>query len=232
MEVPTMRRGVLLLTMVLGVISAGTAAAQMLSDPHPIPQATPAVLGTVVGSNVHSVTIEAPGGDQLTLETDSRTVMPSNLQDGKRVTAEFHLLESGMRHAGRITPLTQGGTDWAVLDKQISTTQQANYERELEEDRALAMQRDRDEDEALASSQGGTRNADYDNDHDRDDMVAQNETTTPSDSDRDNQVQSSNETTRDDELPRTASPQPALLAAGMLALGAGLGFAFGRRRVS
>src|SRR5262249_52765828 len=73
-EVPTMKRGVLVFAMVLG-ISAGAAAAQ-LNDPHPIPQASPVVLGTVVGSNVHSVTIETSEGEQLTLETDSRTVMP------------------------------------------------------------------------------------------------------------------------------------------------------------
>lgn len=234
-----MRRGVLLIAMILGVISAGTAVAQRLTDPHVIPQASPVVLGTVVGSNVHSVTIETPGGDQLSLETDSRTVMPYNLQDGTRVRAEFHLLDSGMRHAGRITPLTQGGLDWALLDKEISTTQRADYEHELNEDRAMAMQRDQDEENALASGPG-TEHHDYttaehhDYDNDRDDQMAQNETSTTSDTDRDDQVQpnQNEQNNKENELPRTASPEPALLAVGMLALGAGLGFAFGRRRVS
>jgi LPXTG-motif cell wall-anchored protein len=231
-----MRRGVLLIAMILGVISAGTAAAQRLTDPHVIPQASPVLLGTVVGSNVHSVTIETPGGDQLSLETDSRTVMPYNLQDGTRVRAEFHLLDNGMRHAGRITPLTQGGIDWALLDKEISTTQRADYEHELNEDRAMAMQRDQDEENALASGPGAehhdattAEHHDYDNDNDRDDQMAQNETSTTSDS---KTQTNQNERNDENELPRTASPEPALLAAGMLALGAGLGFAFGRRRVS
>jgi len=89
---------------------------------------TPVILGEVVNTSEHSVTLTTARGETMTFETDSRTVMPVELASNARVKVEFHLMDNGMHHAGRITTLQPGSTEWTRLEQQLSMLQDESSE--------------------------------------------------------------------------------------------------------
>ena len=104
---------------------ARTTTAASLTEVRPMDASplhlTPVILGEVTDATEHSVTLNTARGEHMTFETDSRSVMPINLASGARVKIEFHLMDNGMNHAGRITTLQPGSTEWTRLEQQLST---------------------------------------------------------------------------------------------------------------
>ncbi len=118
--------------MMMGSHVAGAANDPMATDPvmnqvspsdaSPA-NVTPVILGEVSESSEHSVTLNTARGEHMEFEIDSRTVMPLRLSDGARVKVEFHLMDNGMHHAGRISALAAGSAEWTRLDQQLSALQ-------------------------------------------------------------------------------------------------------------
>lgn len=124
-----MRLGVALAA-ILAVGTAGSLNAQTntLKDPPPSVQTVPLVLGEVTNVTSHSVVVRTTRGETMTFETDSRTVMPTNLVPGRPVKIEFHLMENGTHHAGRITVIETGSKDWDQYEREISAVPSTNQE--------------------------------------------------------------------------------------------------------
>jgi len=92
---------------------------QRMLDASPL-QTTPVILGEVAEWTEHSVTVNTARGEHMTFETDSRTVMPASFRTGDPVKIEFHLMDNGMHHAGRIATINSGSQDWARLQQQLA----------------------------------------------------------------------------------------------------------------
>jgi hypothetical protein len=177
---------------------------------------TPVILGEVTGSTEHSVTLNTARGENMTFETDSRTVMPINLASAARVKIEFHLMENGMHHAGRITTLQPGSSEWTRLEQQLSL---------LNEDRSEPMAMNSSETPVTTTSTT-TDNA----------LISSSEPTTtteatPATDMNENQANANadrtEETNPSGELPRTASNRTWMLVLGLGIFAA----AFGQRLV-
>lgn len=204
-----MKRLVAALAMVLTVGVVGTLSAQSLTSkdaPPPVVTAVPLVLGEVTDVTSHSVTVRTTRGELMKFETDSRTVMPMNLMIGRRVNVEFHLMENGSHHAGRITMIEPGSADWERYDQERSLAPQPTGSMEGSE------QNERHE--AMTSGTEG-----------RSKHQAENRLESES---TENATTTSGETR--EELPRTASHQPLLLGLGLAALALGIGIGVTRRR--
>ena len=103
-------RGGLALTALLLVAAAGAAFATTT-----IPATTeyrnatqPMVTGTVLMMNQRSISVETEQGDDVTLTLDSRSVVPMDLTPGMMVRVEFHYMNDGSRHVGRVIPVRSG----------------------------------------------------------------------------------------------------------------------------
>jgi LPXTG-motif cell wall-anchored protein len=206
------------LVMLLALGTAGSVAAQTtLKDaPPPMVQTTPVVLGEITGVTSHSATVRTTRGETMNFETDSRTVMPMNLMTEKRVKVEFHLMENGNHHAGRITVIEPGSKDWDRYDEEL--TMVPRIDESMEQHASLEGDRHEHHDASM------TNDGNHDNDGE-----ARNELRSNT-SDRDESTANRNDDEDKDELPRTASRQPLLLGAGLAALALGLVVAFARRR--
>jgi hypothetical protein len=181
---------------------------------------TPMILGEVTDATEHSVTLNTARGEHMSFETDSRTVMPMNLGAGSRVKVEFHLMDNGMHHAGRIATLQPGSADWTHLDEQLSLLQQDRSE-------PMAMNSSEENSATTTSTDNGSAN---------NALISSNEpTSTTNDQMNANSSERTEEANenagksdeKSDELPRTASNR-----AWMLVLGLGVfAAAFGQRMV-
>ena len=115
-----MKRLVALFAAALAISLAGSLGAMTLEPQAALSQSQPVILGEVAEVGNHSVTVTAPGQEQMTFEFDSRTVMPAGLENGERVKVEYRILDSGLHLAQRVTPLTVGSRDWTTLDHEMS----------------------------------------------------------------------------------------------------------------
>jgi hypothetical protein len=160
-------------------------------------------MGEVTSVTSHSVTVRTTRGETMDFETDSRTVMPMNLAPESRVKIEFHLMENGTHHAGRITVIETGSADWDRYDRELSAMPSSNErEKMVSETNASA-----------SMGNSGTARNELSSDRER------------------NESERTAAESREDELPRTASRQPLLLGLGLSAAALGLGLAIiGRRR--
>jgi len=131
-----------------------------------VPQIEPVVLGEVTAVNGHSVTVQTTEGESMPFEDDSRTVMPLDLDAGTRVRIEFHVLDSGLHLAKRITPLTAGSKDWQLMDRRMTESSWRELQNENEEREA----------EAAEAGRTTAANANYNEPEHHDATVAQNQT--------------------------------------------------------
>ena len=110
----------------------GTTTDPSLTEVRPVDASplhlTPMILGQVASTTEHSVTLNTARGESMTFEIDSRTVMPVNLANDSRVKVEFHLMDNGMHHAGRITTIQPGSREWTRLEEQLSYLRQDDSE--------------------------------------------------------------------------------------------------------
>ena len=68
----------------------------------------PMISGTVVTVNDHQMVVNTDQGEQVTLEVDSRTMAPRDLQPGMVMRTEFLALEDCRLYAQRIMPIRGG----------------------------------------------------------------------------------------------------------------------------
>ena len=87
---------------------AATALAADTSYPHASNQ--PLITGTVVSVNDYQIVVDTDQGQALTLDIDSRTLVPAELSPGTSIQVEFKLMENGRHYASRIVP-ARGGMD-------------------------------------------------------------------------------------------------------------------------
>jgi len=221
-----MKRWIVTFAAVLALAGARTSAAQ---ENHPntfVPDHRPVVLGTVVSTTSHSVTVHTNEGERMAFEVDSRTMIPKNLQSGTPVRVEFHLMEAGTYHAQRITPLEAN----SLLGTPEQAIHRVNMPSATEGDYAYDADGNRKTDATLASNTT----------HPSDATRSEDDTApTPVTTDADNRLIDEHAdradvdramTAGDDQLPQTASAQPWLLTFGLAALVGGIGVAFGRRQ--
>lgn len=75
----------------------------------------PMIAGQVVAVNDHRIVIDTDQAQRVTVEMDSRTLVPSSLRSGMMVRVENRSMENGTRLATRITPArsydVEGGED-------------------------------------------------------------------------------------------------------------------------
>lgn len=158
-----MRKSVLVLSAILAIAGVraagatdpvtGTTVTPTLSEMNAHPtdgsplHTMPVILGEVASTTEHSVTLNTARGETMTFETDSRTVMPLSLQESQPVRVEFHLLDNGMHHAGRIATITAGSSEYDRLQQQLA----ANRERRAAEEAAAAQMAQNEQ-----QAQGGT----------------------------------------------------------------------------
>ena len=220
-----MKHTLAVLTAVLVLASAGPSAAQQTLESvqnAPLMHPSPALLGEVSSMNSHSVTVRTARDEEMVFEFDSRTLMPMSMPAGLRVKVEFHLMENGMHHAGRITRLEPGSLDWQALDKQLAYAEQERARQEqIEAEQAAAEAQEADHNHvATTSNESQQPVATYDDDASKEPVAAN---TTDDDADR---VTESTES----ELPQTASSQPWLLALGAAITSFALGMGVALRR--
>jgi len=80
----------------------------------------PMVAGRVVSVNDHRIVIDTDQGQLVTLEMDSRTLIPSSLRSEMGVRIEYRTMDNGVMLANRITPTTyyaMQGENLANLDE-------------------------------------------------------------------------------------------------------------------
>lgn len=68
----------------------------------------PMIAGTVVSVNDHHLVIDTEQGERVTMEVDSRTLVPRDLGPGMTVRTEFAALENCRFHAERVLPVRAG----------------------------------------------------------------------------------------------------------------------------
>ena len=203
----------------LTVTAPSSAQTLESTQAKPLYSPSPAVMGEVVSMNSHSVTVRTAQDEEMVFEFDSRTMMPMTLPTGQRVKVEFHLMDNGMHHAGRITRLEPGSLDWEALDRQLSYAQQERDRLEAEREAAEAESRLSASNESQRPVVEPTATTDDGNRTDVDRTYAEDN------SDADRGVAGA-----EDTLPQTASPQPLLLVVGAAATSLALGLGLGLRR--
>ena len=68
----------------------------------------PMIAGTVVTVNDHVLVVDTEQGERITLEVDTRTLLPRDLAPGMTVRTEFAALENCHFHADRVIPVRAG----------------------------------------------------------------------------------------------------------------------------
>ena len=197
------------------VISSTPTSTPANSEPIPTPltDAQPVILGHVVGTTSHSVTVSTPEAERIVFEFDSRTVMPRQLIEGTPVRVEFHLMPNGMHHAGRITALERNSKDWNRLEEMRTSALEGSDSRMSNETNSDAMTAN-----ATSSSNDNTT-ATQESNVLKDENAPDNTNTMASDE------------TTPSELPQTASEQPWLLAFGAAAAAVAVGLNLRRRQI-
>jgi len=183
--------------------------------PTPLTDAQPVILGHVVGTSSHSITVSTPEAERITFEFDSRTVMPRELIEGTPVRVEFHLMDNGIHHAGRITALERGSKDWMRLEEMRTSAAESP-------------------DQSMTSENPSTETTPSDMSASTTTENHTNEIVSPTTDENTNATtdEHANTETRDEnrnQLPQTASEQPWLLALGLAAAAVAVGIGLRRR---
>jgi hypothetical protein len=206
-----MRPIILAIASALLITTAGAALADLEpTNAAAIPQMQPIVLGAVMASTAHTVSVSTTDGEVMTFDFDSRTVKPADLADGTPVRVEFKMLDSGMHLAQRITPLVAGSHDYDVVMEQRASRVEDESSEPAENNEVGESQAGRAEDQreqAMAT-------------HNDADVQTTN-------SDVDANATTSKE---GEKMPRTASELPLVLSLGMLLLVVSVGLWLWRRR--
>jgi len=201
------------------VLSSTPTPSPVNSQPMPTPltDGQPVALGHVAAVTSHSVTVSTPETERITFEFDSRTVMPRQLVEGTPVRVEFHLMDNGMHHAGRVTPLERGSKDWQRLeDMHAAAVGTIDENAELDRQEQTSENTETTEPNATGNDAYGTTSTGT-NDNvliDTNSKAAEDQTT---------------ENTDTNTLPQTASEQPWLLVFGVAAAVVAIGLSLRRR---
>ena len=213
-----MGRFIFTLAVVLALAPTGSEGYQPQNPYVPNLQNPPSVTGTVVSMTDHSMTVNSDDGEKITFEVDSRSVMPTRLEEGQRVRVEFHLMDNGLYLTKRVVPMepyegmpptatSSDESDHAMDQSHMTTTATTtttDNEAEIHHGETVA-----------ASTTTGSTTTDDMN------RTSEQSTAIGSDADRGNESE---------DLPATSSSRPLIEALGVLALLAGAGLWAVRRR--
>ena len=206
-----MRRGSLIAA-IIGLMSLPLAAQaeREFQKPYFMKQ-EPTISGVVEAVTEHSLTVATQGGEHMTFQVDSHTLMPATLTPETKVWLEYAMMENGDHRAIRVSPLGTG-----TLEPYQGERPRAEMEeRGVENGPATGTV-----EEMPASNSGDQLAADVDR-KDRDRIEDANEAA---------RERAEENAEREKELPRTASPWPLLEALGTMALVTGSVLWFARRR--
>ena len=185
---------------------AASVTTQSLGTPlRPVPNTEayriatqPMLAGRVAMVNDHKIVVDTDQGHAVPVEMDSRTLIPSDLESGMGVRVEYRSMENGTKLATRIVALHDEGNE-----REMAT----NEENEYEENEAMPASNM--DDSSMAATAGTEEHGQAEvNDHDADDMAANNA------------ENGENGENGERQLPRTASNQPLIALLGLASLAA------------
>jgi len=93
----------------LSLVRAQTPSGDSASTPAPPPTSTLSG-GTLVAVSPTSIAVKTDPGGQITLVTDSGTIMPAEPKVGDRVDVEYEMGSSGRMRAVRVTAVAAAGS--------------------------------------------------------------------------------------------------------------------------
>jgi hypothetical protein len=162
--------------------------------------------------------------EAMAFDFDSRTVMPLDLATGTRVRVEWHMLDSGLHLAQRITPLTRGSKDWDVIENRMAEAYL--QEDEDSDDIAPATYNGQDTHASTAQSSGVSEREEHGESNATEARENEHGESGASDA---NENREDNET---HEVASTASDLPLFLGAGLLLLAGAVCLRWMRRRTA
>jgi hypothetical protein len=199
------------------LVSVAGAAMASTSPPSNAPAAympqTPVIQGRVVSVSDVGMVVDTDQGQRVQLAMDSRTLLPTDLDKGMEMKAEFKVLDNGAFYAKRVIPI-RTDQDQARRVAYAKT----NEETMLADNEAAEHGPEVEGEPASASSHETHENT----------LRSDSEATTTNSSDNDHMSTSETERPSDETLPDTASHEPLAAMLGLILVGAGL-IAWSRR---
>ena len=91
----------------LMALPLGAQAEREFKKPYYMQQ-EPTISGTVESVTEHSITVATEGGEHMTFQVDSHSLLPARLTPETKVWIEYALLDNGDHRAIRVSPLGTG----------------------------------------------------------------------------------------------------------------------------
>lgn len=151
------------------------------------------VVGRVISVTDHRIVIDTDQGQNVALEMDSRTLVPTDLQSGIGVRVEYRAIDNGDRLATRVVPIRYDRMHDGRFEEDVTYPQDDFDATPGVNASTAAYYGDGEGEDAYVAQASG---ADTDNDGDADDA-------------------------NPGSLPQTSSGEPLLVLLGLLAVGSG-----------
>jgi LPXTG-motif cell wall-anchored protein len=148
--------------------------------------------GEVAMVNDHKLVVDTDQGHSVSVEMDSRTLIPSDLQSGMGVRVEYKTMENGTKLATRVVPLR----DYERNEREMAYNENEEYE----------------ENEAMPANNVEMSSTMADNEP-RENEQAEN-------AGNEHATANQSEESGEHQLPKTASNQPLIALLGLAALAA------------
>jgi LPXTG-motif cell wall-anchored protein len=183
---------------------------------------TPVIQGRVVSVSDVGMVVDTDQGQRVQLLMDSRTMMPTDLDHGMEMKAEFKVLDNGSLYAKRVIPIRND----EQADRRLAyahsnaAAYQAAVDREEQEDAAAASYSGEPSHENTLRSDANAQTTTTTTDHTT--TTDQTNATTASSGDSDHMDATGAERSSDESLPDTASHMPLAALLGIGLLGAGI----------
>lgn len=222
-----LRRNVIAVAVALLALPVLAQADPQFKKPYYMHQ-EPTITGTVESVTEHSFTVATEGGEHMTFEVDSHTLMPPSLTPETRVWLEYALMDNGDHRAIRVSPIGTGN-----LAQDQFQGERPRAENDLEDNGTYGASTENTTamgtDHAMDNDANGQTayNTDAD-DRDRAEDAAEDARENAEHNDQATAQATDNDDHK--ELPRTASPWPFVEAVGALAMASGAGMWLYRRR--
>ena len=221
-----LRRNIIVVAVALLALPVLAHANPQFKKPYYMSQ-EPTITGTVESVTEHSFTVATEGGEHMTFEVDSHTLMPATLTPETRVWLEYALLDNGDHRAIRVSPIGEGS-----LAQDQFRGERPRAEGDMDENNGT-YGASVDNNTAMGSdhSMDNDANGPTAYNSDADDKDRAEDAAEEAHENAEDQNQATTTTTDENkELPRTASPWPLVEAVGALAMVSGAGLWFIRRR--
>ena len=214
---------------VLLMLGAGSALASVSeTTDYLTAQRPPTLVGTISAVNDHQIVLNTNTNEIVLLQTDSHSMLPPDMAPGMVAKVEFKVMENGQHYTQRVIPIR--GEDEAALallnpratDRYYAVGEPRTFSQErviVDDDRTRLEEQARLDREARIRAEAEARDAQM-----RADRLAQDRL------DREADARDHNNATpyEGEALPQTASNEPLIALAGVLALAGA--FTLARRR--